>query len=182
MQEREPKAEPSPIFPQEPKANSEFVPTQDSKPEAKSDFVPTSEPKSKNDPEPVSESGNGGHIRSNPEQVVKEASAPADGAGFWRTLLTRLRGKLDIGSYSLVSGPGITGELSGGILTVVLEDNPFIRGILESSDVSLALQQEAAALAGRPVKLALATRGAASGQPDIGKLGELSKFSNFKFE
>ena len=68
-----------------------------------------------------------------------------------------------------------------GTLTISFGDNPFIKGILESGDVSSVLQQEAAALAGHPVKLSLAARGAAV-QPDLNKLGELSKFANFKFE
>jgi DNA polymerase-3 subunit gamma/tau len=123
-----------------------------------------------------------GRAASTPAPAPADPSdVPAD-AEFWKALLARLRGKLDIGTYSLVSGPNVAGKLSGGTLTISFGDNPFIKGILESGDVSSVLRQEAAALAGHPVKFSLAARSAAVAQPDLDKLGELSKFENFKFE
>lgn len=150
--------------------------------EVMSELIPTSQQEPEPVHKPVSVSESGDRAGSNSPHTPAEAPAPPADGEFWKSLLTHLRGTLDIGTYSLVSGPNIAGELSGGTLTISFGDNPFIKGILESGGVSSVLREQASALAGHPIELSLAARGAAAVEPDMGKLGELSQFSNFKFE
>lgn len=144
---------------------------------------PVPEPASEPASEPVSESIS--VQEPEPEPVPESAPEPAavEGEDFWKTLVNRLRGELDIGTYSLLTPPSkIAGRLSGNVLTVTVQENPFVRMILETSDVAGVIGRQASALAGQPVSLRFEQADAAPAEPDAEKLDSLSKFPNVTYE
>ena len=136
-------------------------------PERKAPPAPRAEPR----PEPKPE----------PRPAAVPAAPVTDGA-FWESLLDRLQGKLETYIHSmLLPSAQTSGELSGDSLTIHVT-SPFAQMMLDESSVRIAIQQEASALAGRPVTVKVTEQPAPTLQPNMEKLDSLSRFSNFKFE
>ena len=136
--------------------------------------APISEPEPAKEPAPAPAS----------ESPAAE-TAPAAGDAFWPALLEKLRGKLDIGTYSLLAPPSqVSGTCENGVFTLQLPPNPFVRTMLEMPANSVILQEAAASLTGGPVQLRLVDAAAQAGTADLNRLNaDLSGFSDFiKFE
>lgn len=133
-------------------------------------------------PEPVEE-------RPAPEPVPEPVSpapmpAPAGSAGdVWEELVGRLQGKMDMGTYAMITTSSQTsGELAGDTMTVYLS-SPIAKMMLNTPTNVALLQAELAEITGKTIHVAFADgKSAAPAAPDTGKLDALSRFSNVKFE
>ena len=121
--------------------------------------------------------------RTEPKTEPQAApAAPAADGPFWENLVARLQGKLEMYIHSmLLPSAQTTGEVAGDTLTIYVT-SPFAQMMLDESSVRIAIQQEASALAGRPLTVKVTEQAAPTLQPNMEKLDSLSKFSNFKFE
>ena len=115
--------------------------------------------------------------------AVPAAPAPAvSDDGLWDTLVQRLQGQLEMYIHcQLLPSAQTVGILSGDTLTIHVA-SPFTLMQLDESSVRIKIQQEASALAGRPVTVKVTDAPAAPVKPDLDRLDSLSKFANFKFE
>ncbi|MCD7748477.1 MAG: DNA polymerase III subunit gamma/tau [Oscillospiraceae bacterium] len=172
-----------------PTMSAEDVPwyTDNDAPPEEPDFMPPVEP----EPEPTP-------VRavapppppSEPEPTpAPPQTAPSEPGGtFWDTLIHNLNGKVDMGTYAILALPTqVAGSLAGDVLTVYLL-SPIAKMMVNTPAMSAAIQSEASAIAGKPVRVSFSDQPPApsptapSTQPDTSKLDALKKFPNFRIE
>ena len=135
--------------------------------------MPPQEPESAPELEPVYE-------------PAPPAPIPAQAAGddeVWETLVKRLSGKMDMGTYAMITTASqAAGTLSGDTMTVHLS-SPIAKMMLNTPTNVALFQTELAEIAGRAIRVVFADgEGGAPAAPDAGKLDALGRFSNVKFE
>lgn len=143
--------------------------------------VPWAEPEPAPIPEPVAE-------KPVPEPVPEPVSpppvsAPAGGGDLWEELVGRLQGKMDMGTYAMITTSSQTsGDLAGDTMTVHIS-SPIAKMMLNTPTNVALLQTELAEITGRAIHVVFSDgKSAAPAAPDTGKLDALSRFSNVKFE
>ena len=117
-----------------------------------------------------------------PAPAPASPAAPAE-EGIWESLVQRLNGKLDLGTYSMISTASqSTGELRGDLMTVYLA-TPIAKLLLDTPTTVSLFQQELLEQTGRNIRVVFTDEPKpAPSAPAASKLDELSKFSNVKFE
>ena len=117
-----------------------------------------------------------------PAPAQASPAAPAE-EGIWESLVQRLNGKLDLGTYSMISTASqSTGELRGDLMTVYLA-TPIAKLLLDTPTTVSLFQQELLEQTGRNIRVVFTDEPKpAPSAPAASKLDELSKFSNVKFE
>ena len=124
-----------------------------------------------------------------PEQAAPPPPAPAPAVSaasdteIWTALVKRMNGKLDLGTYSMLSSPSqAEGTMLGETMHVFLA-TPIAKMMLDKPDLAASLQQELAALTGTAgVRVIFTDQPITASAPDLGKLDALRKFPNVKFE
>ena len=118
---------------------------------------------------------------SAPEPAPAPVSSGEAGA-VWETLVKRLNGKIDLGSYSMLSSSTqCQGELEGDVLTVYLA-TPIAKMMLDKPQNAALIQQELTDMTGRTARVVFTDKPKAEAAPDMSKLDALSRFPNVKFE
>ena len=121
-----------------------------------------------------------------PPAPVPAAPAAASGAGddaVWDGLVKRLNGKLDLGTYSMISTASqSSGELQGDRLTVYLA-TPIAKLLLDTPSTVSLFQQELQEMTGRTIHVVFTDEPKTAPSPaGTSKLDELRRFSNVKFD
>ena len=183
--EESPSAAPAPVPSAAPApADEEDAPpwfTDEDAPPADPDYLPVPPPP---EPEPVTE--------PEPTPTPMEAPAPASPApqpaaaadnAVWDELVRHLNGKLDMGTYAMISTASqAVGELRGDLMTVYLS-TPIAKLLLDNPTTVSLFQQELLPITGRNVRVVFTDEPKpAPGAPDLSRLDELKKFPNFKIE
>ena len=115
-----------------------------------------------------------------PEPAPQAAASPQDGE-LWNTLLRRLNGKMDLGSYSMLSTPTqCRGELDGNRMTVFLA-TPIAKMMLDKPQNIALLHSELSEMLGRDISVVFTDR-QQTAVPDLSKLDELKKYPIVKIE
>ncbi len=155
-----------------PPESGSFVPPYEPAPEPAPAPVPIPEPAPIPEPKPVKA----------PETTPAVAPSFA-GGDVWETLVKRLNGLLDMGSYAMISTASQTsGELVGDTMTVYLS-TPIAMIMLNTPQTVALFQQELQGITGRPIRVVFTDQPKpAASAPDFSKLDALSRFSNVKFE
>lgn len=108
-------------------------------------------------------------------------TAPSGKAASWSDVIAKLRGKVSVGEYNIISDNYHSdGVFSGSELTVCAK-NAFAMRVLSASPLQEKIRAAAAELTGSPVRLTVTENEAGKASP-IGDLGLLGKFGNVKFE
>ena len=118
-----------------------------------------------------------------PEPVAAPAAPVPASGDVWETLVKRLNGLLDMGSYAMIATASQTsGELVGDVMTVYLS-TPIAMIMLNTPQTVALFQQELLGITGRSVRVVFTDQPKpAASAPDFSKLDALSRFSNVTFE
>ncbi|MCD8323252.1 MAG: DNA polymerase III subunit gamma/tau [Oscillospiraceae bacterium] len=172
-----PQSEPEPT-PEPPSSESDVPWYTDDAPPEEPIFNLPSEPVAATPPPPEPEP------EPAPVSPPSQEAQQGQGGEFWDTLLHNLNGKMDMGTYAILAVPTqVSGTLTGDVLTLCLL-SPIAKMMVNTPAISAAIQTEASAIAGKPIRVSFTDQpiAAAPAQPDMSKLDELKKFPNFRIE
>ena len=158
--------------------------TDEDAPPESSSFVPpvfeepTPAPVSVPEPEPAPAAP-----AKEPEPVAAPAAPSPASGDVWETLVKRLNGLLDMGSYAMIATASQTsGELVDDTMTIYLT-TPIAMIMLNTPQTVALFQQELQGITGRSVRVVFTDQPKpAASAPDFSKLDALSRFSNVTFE
>ena len=119
-----------------------------------------------------------------PERTAETAAPPAGEDGeIWEALVKRLNGKIDMGSYAMLTTASQSGGVLTGDLMTVYLSTPIAKMMLDTPDTVRLFQQELHTLTGRSIRVVFSDGDKpAPAAPDMKKLDELTKYENFKYE
>ena len=113
---------------------------------------------------------------------AQEAPSGVSEENVWDTLVHRLNGKLDLGTYAMISSSTQSvGELWGDVLTIYVS-TPIARMMLDTPETTSLFQRELYEMTGRNVRVVFTDEPKPTGGADLKKLEELSKYDIVKFD
>jgi len=177
-----PEPEPEPIRAEVPWDDAPPFSDDDAPPE---DRAWTPAPPAPEPPAPASEEppAPAGDEEPAPEAVpatAPPAAPPAEGE-IWDSLVKRLNGKMDLGSYSMLNTTQCQGELAGGVMTVYLA-TPIAKMLLDRPQNAALMQQELAAMTGQTVRVVFTDQPKSDVRPNLDKLEKLRQYDIVTFE
>ncbi len=160
-----------------------FEPEPDPEYDIDPEYEPEPEPKTEPEHEPVPEPD------IEPEPAPAPAPKPAQtegGEDVWPTLVKRLHGQMDLGTYSMITtATQSNGVYADGVMTVYLA-TPIAKLMLDTPEMQGLFRRELCAITGEDARVVFTDEEmpvkAETPTPDMEKLEALRRFDNVIFE